>query len=139
MAQEHIVIPFYIPTQPAVNACSHCYPTPCSLILAFYTYPCKRQHLAHEPCYESYVKSNVWKRGCEFCVKEFGISLNQRATQCPLAVTPCAFQMHTGLTPMEEELKIVKSWKKESKYIFCFLGVCFLLIFIIAGFSLRWW
>ena len=71
---EHQIVPFFIPTQMDVNICSHCAPySRSSETCAFYTYPCNKEHLAHEQCVMNYLTSEKWKEGCELCVKEFGM------------------------------------------------------------------
>lgn len=116
--QEATVIPFYVPVQPSTNACSHCFIQPSTKEVAFYTYPCQRQHLAHESCFQHYLQSNIWERGCQFCVKEYGISITQP----------------------EKELQEHKSTLR-----YRIIGFVLLLVLVIGGsiflvgFQERWW
>jgi hypothetical protein len=110
--------PFYIPVQPHTNACSHCSPQPKSQQVAFYTYPCGREHLSHELCLKNYVTSEAWKRGCIFCVKEFGIPLPQVEVELRQhkRVMRCGLIGYIGLL------------------VVIVVGVVFIL-----GFHQRWW
>ncbi len=110
--------PFYIPVQPRNNACSHCSPEPNSQQVAFYTYPCHKQHLSHEVCFKNYMQSHTWKRGCLLCVKEFGIPLPQAEVELQEHKTAlkCGLIGYIGL-----------------------LVVIFVGIIFIVGFQQRWW
>jgi hypothetical protein len=110
--------PFYIPTQPRNNACSHCSPQPNFQEVAFYTYPCNKQHLSHEDCFKNYMNSNVWKKGCLLCVKEFGIPIPQVEVELQehKRVLRCGFYGYIALL------------------VVIVVGVIFIL-----GFHQRWW
>ena len=113
--------PYYVPVQPRNNACSHCAlnsPGPNSSRLAFYTYPCDKQHLSHESCFKIYMESHSWKKGCLLCVKEFGIPLPQA----------------------EVELQQHKIAIKCSLigYLFLIFIIFFGVIFLV-GFQQHWW
>ena len=122
--QEEVITfytnPFYIPTQPRTNACSHCFPQIIidQLQVAFYTYPCNRQHLSHEVCFQRYLQSQAWKRGCVFCVKEFGIPLPQAEVELSehKRVMKCGLIGYIGLL------------------VVIVVGIIFIL-----GFQERWW
>ena len=110
--------PYFIPTQPRNNACSHCFPTPSTIQVAFYTYPCGRQHLSHELCFNNYLQSQIWKRGCLLCVKEFGIPLPQAEVE------------------LQEHKRVMKCglYGYISLLVVIVVGVIFIL-----GFQQRWW
>jgi hypothetical protein len=65
-------IPFYTPVQPKTNTCSHCWFTPrhSRYTVSFYTYPCGKQHLAHQKCFQTYSKAPITP--CRMCQREFG-------------------------------------------------------------------
>lgn len=117
-ASVYYTNPFYIPVQPHNNACYHCSPQPNSLQVAFYTYPCDKQHLSHEVCFKNYMESHVWKKGCLLCVKEFGIPLPQAEVE------------------LEEHKTAIKCGA--IGYLLLLLFICVTILFIV-GFQQRWW
>jgi hypothetical protein len=116
--QEHETIPFYIPVQPLTNSCSHCFPASSTLQVAFYTYPCGKLHLSHESCFKTYVRSQLWERGCIYCVKEFGIPLPAAEVE------------------VQEHQRVIKCGL--IGYLLLFLVIIVGAIFL-TGFQQRWW
>lgn len=63
----------YIPVQnPYINICSVCGPTFVGDrgLVAFYIFPCGKNHLAHSHCFKEFIKKQ--EEGCMCCIKEFG-------------------------------------------------------------------
>lgn len=126
------LIPFYTPTQPKANTCVHCWFNPRASLknVAFYEYPCGKKHLAHEKCFQVYLKSSLTANNpCRMCQREFGI-INpiQQEKSIIVVQSPIA---HIVETPeqKEEKKKILKTRIVLSFIVLFVIGIALLLIF----------
>ncbi len=121
--------PFYTPVQPKANTCSHCWfnPRASRHTVSFYEYPCGKKHLAHQKCFQAYVKSPL--SPCRMCQREFGTIIN--VNPIPKAKDEVQTKVQTIKETQEEQEKKKKDLKTRiilSLIIIFVIGIALLFV-----------